>query len=250
MVGRIFRLASGAVALPLTLAVLAFGAGCGGGDSSSPSAEADVKAPVEAFYAAMRSGDGAAACAVLTPAGQEALLGEGSSGTGSKTCADPPSGPGSAEAGKDIRLGEVTIDGDTATLEITGFDPEDIEKSDTVRLVRDGGDWKIDGAAGDTESAAADGKAKLFTAQTAMETYAVDHGGHYAGATEADLVAIEPTLAEGVPLTAFGALNSYSVSIELPSGVAFTINRKGTGETLHFCNPPGDGDCPASGRWD
>src|SRR3712207_6422156 len=40
----------------------------------------------------------------------------------------------------------------------------------------------------------ADAKEQVRTAQTAMETYATDNDGSYAGADPADLVAIEETL--------------------------------------------------------
>src|SRR5688500_5342847 len=62
----------------------------------------------------------------------------------------------------------------------------------------------------------ADAKSAVRTAQTAMETYATDNGGSYAGADPADLVAIESTLTNvGARLTVPAvAADSYTVQVE------------------------------------
>ena len=99
----------------------------------------------------------------------------------------------------------------------------------------------------------ADAKSAARTAQTAMETYATDNNGSYAGADLADLVAIESTLSDvGTNLTvpAPGA-RTYTVTVAEPdTGNAFSIERTAGGSTVLSCTTPGDGGCPSDGFWD
>ena len=106
----------------------------------------------------------------------------------------------------------------------------------------------------------ADAKELVRTAQTAMETYATDHGGSYAGATPADLIAIESTLnnANGgtgakdgdaltVPAT---AANSYTVTVASANTPnTFSISRAGGGGTSLTCTVDGSDGCPSGGNW-
>ena len=115
---------------------------------------------------------------------------------------------------------------------------------------------------------ATDSQAKVTarTAETAMETYATDHGGVYNNPvpSAADLQAIEPTLNDGGTLQApFGTANNYTVAVQTagPSGFYFGISRAG-GQTTLTCGPSyaaatgvittqaaaADG-CPAGGNW-
>jgi type IV pilus assembly protein PilA len=106
----------------------------------------------------------------------------------------------------------------------------------------------------------AQAKAAARTAQTAMETYATDHGGSYAEAADTDLVAIEETLTDVQDLVVGGALtggvpsgspdaDSYSVGVESATGTVFSIARDG-GTVTFDCESPGSGGCPpGEGDW-
>src|SRR6266508_4422040 len=88
---------------------------------------------------------------------------------------------------------------------------------------------------------ATDSQAKVSarTAETAMETFATDHGGKYSTATAADLTAIEPTLGGSVLLqTPYATDTDYTVAVKTagPSGFYFGINRTG-GTTTLKCGP-------------
>lgn len=117
---------------------------------------------------------------------------------------------------------------------------------------------------------ATDSQAKVSarTAETAMETYATDHSGKYAGGATvtAELKSIEPTL-NGANLQdpwANSAGTAYTVAVKTagPSGYFFGISRSAGGTTTLTCGPsydaatgvittdanPKDG-CPAGGNW-
>ncbi|HET6831980.1 MAG TPA: prepilin-type N-terminal cleavage/methylation domain-containing protein [Solirubrobacterales bacterium] len=90
----------------------------------------------------------------------------------------------------------------------------------------------------------ADAKSQARTAQTAIETYATENDGSYAGATPAALEAIEttldePNLAVAVPGTAGGL---YTVTATQPqTGNTFSIERAGNGDTSLTCTGAGGG---------
>lgn len=87
----------------------------------------------------------------------------------------------------------------------------------------------------------------LRSAQTAIETWAVDHDGSYSGATPADLAAIEPSISE-IALTVSGQDTGYSLSA--PAGdVTFTITRDMSGVVVLSCTPPGGDGCDDTGTW-
>jgi prepilin-type N-terminal cleavage/methylation domain-containing protein len=102
----------------------------------------------------------------------------------------------------------------------------------------------------------ADTKAMAHAAQTAIETYAVDSNGTYAGADGDDLHAIEST----VPNTAGGTVvtdhtgaagsvpdaDSYRVMVTA-NGRSFGVARNG-GTFTYPCTPVGGG-CPTGGDW-
>ena len=94
--------------------------------------------------------------------------------------------------------------------------------------------------AGDAEA-----KSVAKTAQTAMETYATDNNGQYTGAAVADLVDIEPSLADaGANLTVSGVgASAYTITVASTTGTTFSIaNNAGT---LTFpCSAGGEGGCP------
>jgi type IV pilus assembly protein PilA len=108
---------------------------------------------------------------------------------------------------------------------------------------------------------AGDAKAKenAHSAQVAMETYATEHNGSYAGATVALLKAIEPTIkestsktegettttSEGIQIAAATA-NGYTIKSYSSNERSFdVVNTKGA--MTYPCSPVGGG-CP-SGGW-
>lgn len=111
----------------------------------------------------------------------------------------------------------------------------------------------------------ADAKASVRTAQTAIETYATDNGGSYAGATAGDLVAIEPTLTNanfgedetGATTGVTSSEEGYSVSVTSDTDNVFTIARSdGTGTDAPAagtvtlaCTTVGEAGCPEDGNW-
>lgn len=98
----------------------------------------------------------------------------------------------------------------------------------------------------------AQAKAAARTAQTAIETYATDNSGSYAGATPAELQAIEDTLVIGagednqitVPLAEEDA---YTVVSTSGTGTDFEITREGG--VVTFSCAPEEGGCPNEGDW-
>ena len=100
----------------------------------------------------------------------------------------------------------------------------------------------------------ADAKSAVRTAQTAIETYATDNNGSYAGATPALLVGVEQTLSNvGARLTVpAAAADSYTVQVQSEVGATqlFRITRADTGITSLTCDVGGTAGCPTDGTWD
>lgn len=111
----------------------------------------------------------------------------------------------------------------------------------------------------------AQAKAAVRTAQTAIETYATDNSGSYAGAEAEEgkpLVDIESTLedvkdlvvgkaiAEGEPTAEAPTATEYAVGVESDTETVFTIARNG-GTVTFSCTEAnqGDGGCPTGGDW-
>ena len=98
----------------------------------------------------------------------------------------------------------------------------------------------------------AQAKAAARTAQTAMETFATDHGGDYTGAEPADLVAIEDTLqteGDNAITTSNTSETGYTVTSTSGTGNTFSITRAG-GAVTFDCETPGEGGCPpGEGDW-
>jgi type IV pilus assembly protein PilA len=93
------------------------------------------------------------------------------------------------------------------------------------------------------KSKANDAQAKrlLGTAQTAMDTYAVDHSGFYTGADTAALEAIEPTLRDTSGAVFAGVVgtptrSSYEVEAVSSDGNFFFITRASDGTTSRSCS--------------
>lgn len=98
---------------------------------------------------------------------------------------------------------------------------------------------------------AGDAKAKEYvhTAQVAMETYATDNNGSYAGANEGALEAIEPSLKNATFVVVNGEENGYTVTIQgSNANQRFTVNNS-NGELDFTCVEQGKGGCPSTGNW-
>jgi prepilin-type N-terminal cleavage/methylation domain-containing protein len=86
-------------------------------------------------------------------------------------------------------------------------------------------------------------KAAVAAAAKALETWNTDHGG-YAGATAADLLAIEPSLGAARNLSVQSTAITYTVSVaSAGDGGTFSIARGPAGEIVHDCTHPGQGGC-------
>jgi type IV pilus assembly protein PilA len=99
----------------------------------------------------------------------------------------------------------------------------------------------------------ASAKSMARTAETAMETWATDHGGVYNSeplADGGDLHEIESTVdAEKVEVTEH-AEKSYKVTADSDlAGHEFSIKRNADGTTTFDCEPEGEGGCPTGGNW-
>src|SRR5579859_1835286 len=94
-------------------------------------------------------------------------------------------------------------------------------------------------------------KQQVTTLQTAIETYATDHNGSYAGATLAELQAIEPTLKDestAKPTVPKAAATEYEVVSESASSTdKFKLLNVG-GTITRTCSPTPTGGCP-TGSW-
>ena len=103
----------------------------------------------------------------------------------------------------------------------------------------------------------AQAKSAARTAETAMETFATEHGGSYAGATSAQLHEIEPTLVVaggGANEIKDPATTATTFSVTAVSGTTpvheFTISRAAGGVVTFSCLPLNSGGCPpAPGDW-
>lgn len=95
----------------------------------------------------------------------------------------------------------------------------------------------------------ADAKAGVRTAQTAIETYATDNGGSYAGATAADLRNIENTLNDVSLSEPTTTAQTYTVEVVSTTGNEFRINRAANGTVTYTCDTGGQDGCPTGGNW-
>jgi type IV pilus assembly protein PilA len=99
----------------------------------------------------------------------------------------------------------------------------------------------------------AEAKAGVRTAQTAMETWATDHGGAYNNPvpTAANLRTIEETLND-VNLQDPSAVtaNGYTVTVNSANTPnTFSITRNAGGTTTFNCTVQGQDGCPTGGNW-
>jgi len=83
-----------------------------------------------------------------------------------------------------------------------------------------------------------------------METYASDNRGSYAGADNAALQAIEPTLSNADGLSASGGEDGYEITVTSDSDNTFTIQRDApSGSITYSCQTQGKAGCPSDGNW-
>ena len=123
------RAAIGVVAVAAALVV-----GCGGDDSSDDSGNPEDA--VQSFYDASKAKDAEAACATLTADSQDfAAGGEDSCEASFQKSVDS----GQADIPDSIEIGDVSTEGDTATVPVTA-DGQDTE----FTVVQEDGEWKID----------------------------------------------------------------------------------------------------------
>ena len=97
----------------------------------------------------------------------------------------------------------------------------------------------------------ADAKTHARSAQTAMESYFVEHKT-YAGVTRADLE-VEQTSLKDAPALAIVTATSNEYEIETSSTstdpVTFSVHRLPTGTIDRSCSPAGTGGCKPGGVW-
>jgi type IV pilus assembly protein PilA len=108
------------------------------------------------------------------------------------------------------------------------------------------------------KSKAQDSQAKVIarTAQTAMETYATNNNGSYAGATVSILNSIEPTLITTSTSLAYlsglgtaPTANTYTVVATNPvTNDTFSVINA-AGSVSRSCTTGGAGGCPTGGTW-
>lgn len=98
----------------------------------------------------------------------------------------------------------------------------------------------------------AQAKAGVRTAQTAMETWATDHGGKYfdvASPTAAELQKIEATLNDVTLLAPVSTATTYTVTVESGTANKFEISRLADGKTTQTCVTKDKAGCPSDGDW-
>jgi type IV pilus assembly protein PilA len=100
----------------------------------------------------------------------------------------------------------------------------------------------------------AQAKSAVRTAETAMETYATENGGSYAGATSATLHTIEPTLVEekgGNNEILIPKAEAKVFKVESISGtkIGYSIERTAAGTVVFDCTKHGSAGCPSNGHW-
>jgi hypothetical protein len=118
--------------LLIILACGAFLVGCGEPDASPAEARAAAQA-AQRFYASLAGGDGAAACAVLADR----------SACTSRSFTDLP-----VEIRKDltrVRVRPAGVDGETVDVEVTGSGRFTGRRTETLKMKRVDGAWRIDG---------------------------------------------------------------------------------------------------------
>ncbi len=100
----------------------------------------------------------------------------------------------------------------------------------------------------DLQAQDAQAESTALAAQTAMEVYATENNGTYAGADVPALEQIEPTL-RGTSIDLSSGSSTYGIAVESESGIVFTVARQANGAFQFECSDPGTGGCPPAGDW-
>jgi hypothetical protein len=116
------RLGAGALAIGAAVVV-----GCGGGGGSPEDT-------VQEFFDAARDQDAAATCELLTTASQDAAAAQAGG-----DCEAAFEDSGAADIPEEIEIGDVTEDGDTATVAVSAEGQDD-----EIPLLKEDDEWKID----------------------------------------------------------------------------------------------------------
>jgi type IV pilus assembly protein PilA len=92
----------------------------------------------------------------------------------------------------------------------------------------------------------AEAKTTVVTAAKAITAYSTDTGD-FAGATQADLAKIEPSIAQARGFTLTSTKDTYAVSVDSAAGngAAFSIEHTSSGD-VRKCTRPGTGACRAT----
>jgi hypothetical protein len=104
------------------------------------------------------------------------------------------------------------------------------------------------GATGASSAGDVDAKVAARNAQVAIEVYATDNNGSYAGASPETLAEIDPSVVSG-DLQVDSTASSYTVSVLSASGATYSVDGEQGGQAEYTCEPTGTGDCPDSGDW-
>lgn len=114
-----------------------FVAGCGGDDDSASGATPEEV--VTDFYAATADQDAAAMCSLIdADTAEAAAQGEDSCEAGVESSFEEGTNAAAAELAEKIEVGEATIDGDTATIEVSADG-----QTEEVTAVQEDGEWKL-----------------------------------------------------------------------------------------------------------
>lgn len=105
-----------------------------------------------------------------------------------------------------------------------------------------------DSASVDDPAADADAKAAARTAQTVIETLAIDEAGSYADLTVDDVTQLDPSL-DDAQLELESSRDTYEVTATSESGNTFTVERAADGTPSMVCTEPGVGGCDEKGEW-
>lgn len=202
---------------------------CGGEGTDADDVVAD-------YVAAIRAGDAAAACDLVSRTAEGSQY--------SAKC-EPPDLEAHAESGfgEGELVYQVGFSSANATVAIR---TPDERRVDDISLVVEDGEWRVIGAA----EALDEQTLELVPAlERAMEVYARGRPRAYAGVTPEIITALEPELAE-TPLEISQATPIFYVTtVTSLTGSRFSVVRDATLAKSYPCVPPGVGSCDRSGYW-
>lgn len=98
-----------------------------------------------------------------------------------------------------------------------------------------------------TQAQDAHAKTMARTAHITIETRAMELGHYSVG--PAELLALEPALAEAINLTSSGGSTDFRITVDSAAGHTFAIQRMVDGSLWRTCAPAGQSGCPETGLW-